>query len=131
MQAAFLREKLALLEDWNGRRREVAARYLEGLANTRLVLPHVPDWAVPVWHLFVVRHADRDRLQARLTERRIGTMIHYPIPPHRQPAYAEMVIPEGGFPLAERVHDEVLSLPMWPQLSCASVDRVVLACREV
>ncbi len=128
LQAAFLREKLALLDDWNGRRCEVAMNYLDGLSSTGLVLPHVPEWAEPVWHLFVVRHASRDALQAALTAKGIGTMIHYPIPPHLQGAYSELGISQGMLPIAERIHREVLSLPMWPQLTKPLRNEVIQAC---
>lgn len=130
MQAAFLREKLVLLDEWNGKRRAAATRYLQALAQSGLGLPHVPAWAEPVWHLFVVRHAARDRLQAGLTARQIGTVIHYPIPPHLQPAYAELGIPKGALPIAERIHEEVLSLPIWPQIGPATSARVAAACVE-
>lgn len=129
LQAAFLREKLALLDEWNARRRAVARRYLEGLSSLGLALPFVPDWADPVWHLFVVRHHARDALQQALAERGIGTAIHYPIAPHRQPAYAEMALTNGSMPVAEAMHREVLSLPIWPQMTDAQVDEVVAACR--
>ena len=128
LQAAFLREKLVLLDNWNERRSGVAARYLEGLANSGLVLPYVPEWAQPVWHLFVVRHPERNRLQAQLGELGIGTMIHYPIPPHLQPAYSELELKRGDFPVAERIHDEVLSLPMWPQMDESIKRRVIAGC---
>jgi dTDP-4-amino-4,6-dideoxygalactose transaminase len=130
LQAAFLREKLALLDDWNLRRRDVAARYLKELAGTELVLPHVPDWAEPVWHLFVVRHPARNRLQADLAIRGINTMIHYPVPPHLQEAYSELGLGPGSLPIAERIHDEVLSLPIWPQMSKSDTSRVTAACAE-
>jgi len=128
LQAAFLREKLAVLDDWNSRRCAVAKRYLTGLANLGLVLPFVPDWAEPVWHLFVVRHRSRDALQKALTDQGIGTAIHYPVAPHRQPAYAEMALDEGNLPVAEAIHREVLSLPIWPQMTDSQVGEVIAAC---
>lgn len=128
MHAAFLREKLSVLDDWNGRRRGVAARYLAGLANADCILPHVPDWAEPVWHLFVVRHGSRDRLQASLADSGVETMIHYPIPPHLQPAYSDLGLGPGSFPVSERIHREVLSLPIWPHLGQADSEQVVNAC---
>ena len=82
IQAAVLRVKLTVLDEWTERRRAVASAYTEGLAESSLILPHVPDWAEPAWHLYVVRTPDRDRLQGRLSEAGIGTLIHYPIP-HR------------------------------------------------
>jgi len=118
LQAALLRVKLKKLDNWNGRRSEVAKAYLNHLAgNDNLSLPVVPDWAEPVWHLFVVRHPQRDRLQEQLTAAGIGTMIHYPVPPHLSGAYAGDGWDSGAFPLAEMLAANVLSLPMGPHLS--------------
>lgn len=126
LQAALLRVKLTRLDEWNERRRQVASHYLQELSGQpKLILPHVPDWAEPVWHLFVVRHPQRDELQKALTEVGVGTMIHYPIPPHMQPAYAELKLREGNFPITERMAKEVLSLPIGPHLSGAGVERIV------
>ena len=127
VQAAVLRVKLGHLDDWNARRQRVAARYLEGLADTGVALPEVPAWADPVWHLFVIRHPQRDRLQARLTESGIGTLIHYPIPPHRQAAYSDAGIAADEFPLASLLADQVLSLPMGPHLAEAQIELVTEA----
>lgn len=129
IQAAVLRVKLAVLDDWTGRRRQVAAAYAEGLAGTGLILPQVPGWAEPVWHLYVVRAPDRDGLQTRLSEKGIGTLIHYPIPPHRQSAYAGLGLPAGQLPLAETLACEVLSLPMGPHLGRDQAEAVVEAVR--
>lgn len=125
LQAAVLRVKLARLDEWNARRAELAALYLAGLQGSGLILPEVPAWAEPVWHLFVVRSARRDRLQQRLAEAGIGTLIHYPVPPHLQPAYADFRWPAGAFPLAKRIADEVLSLPMGPHLTPGEARQVV------
>jgi dTDP-4-amino-4,6-dideoxygalactose transaminase len=125
-QAAFLRVKLARLDDWNLRRRQVARNYLEqleGVAN--LSLPHVPDWADPVWHLFMVQHPQRDLLQKHLTANGVGTIIHYPLPPHLQKAYAELGYRRGSFPISERLADEVLSLPMSAHQSAEETNYVV------
>lgn len=127
LQAAVLRVKLAHLDEWNVRRARIAQAYLDGLRGADLVLPHVPEWAEPVWHLFVVRHPQRDALQARLTEAGIGTLIHYPIPPHRQQAYAGVGFAPDGFPIASRMADEVLSLPMGPQLGGTQAAEVIAA----
>lgn len=116
LQAAFLREKLKKLDEWNARRKDISAKYLSGIAGTPLILPYVPDWADPVWHLFVVRSPRRDVLQKKLADAGIATMIHYPIPPHQQQAYIELAIPKGSLPIAEAIHREVLSLPMGPHL---------------
>ena len=130
IQAAVLAAKLPLLDDATAERRVLAARYLQGLQGLPLVLPHVPDWAEPAWHLFVVRHEERDRLQARLAELGIGTLVHYPVAPHHQPAYAEMGLGEESLPVSEKLHREVLSLPLWPGMCAAQADRVIEAVHE-
>lgn len=117
IQAAVLRVKLQHLDAWNERRQVIASFYQKNLNKTGLILPYVPEWAEPVWHLFVIRHARRDILQQQLTEAGIGTLIHYPIPPHKQGAYADQGFHLDEFPLASRMADEVLSLPIGPQLS--------------
>ena len=127
IQAAVLRVKLAHLDAWTVRRRAVAAAYSIGLRDRGLVLPHVPEWADPVWHLFVVRSTNRDKLQKRLAEAGVGTLIHYPIPPHLQGAYANLGLAPGALPLARELAGEVLSLPMGPHLSQADVDGVIAA----
>jgi dTDP-4-amino-4,6-dideoxygalactose transaminase len=95
-----------------------------------LTLPHVPDWAEPVWHLYVVQHPLRDALQQALTEAGVGTLIHYPIPPHRQQAYAQAGWAAGTFPLAERMAEQVLSLPIGPHLATGQVDASIAAVQE-
>ena len=130
LQAAVLAAKLGDLQHATDRRRAIAARYLEGMQGLRLTLPHVPAFAEPAWHLFVVRHADRNAFQKRLAERGIGTLIHYPVAPHLQPAYAELGWGQGRFPIAEAMHAEVLSLPMWPGMDEDAVDRVIDAVRD-
>ncbi|WP_447747406.1 DegT/DnrJ/EryC1/StrS family aminotransferase [Pseudomonas nicosulfuronedens] len=126
LQAAILRVKLAHLEADNQRRRDIAARYLAGLSGqASLGLPEVLPGAEPVWHLFVVRSAQRDALQAFLAERDVQTLIHYPIPPHRQPAYQHSAAAAASLPVSERLASCVLSLPMGPHLDDAQVDRVI------
>ena len=127
IQAAILRVKLAHLETWNNRRSEVAQGYQQGFANCGLTLPYVPDWAEPVWHLYVVQHPMRDALQKALTDAGVGTLIHYPIPPHLQQAYADANFAVGAFPLAERMANKVISLPMGPATSAADVSAVMQA----
>jgi dTDP-4-amino-4,6-dideoxygalactose transaminase len=117
IQAAVLSVKLRYLDEWNGRRKAIAALYLERLQSTGLILSQVPDWADPVWHLFVIRHPQRDALAKHLNQAGIGTLIHYPIPPHKQQAYASAGFDPHAFPLATRMADEVLSLPIGPQLT--------------
>lgn len=130
VQAAAMRVKLRHLDEWNARRRRIATTYLDRLASTGLRLPVAPDWCEPVWHLFVVQTADRDRLQKELAEDGIGTLIHYPIPPHRQDAYKALSLPTGSLPIAERLSREVLSLPIGPQLVAEKVERVCRSLRS-
>lgn len=128
LQAAFLNEKLPGLEQDNARRNAIAQRYDGGLAGLAgLTLPFVPEQARPAWHLYVVRTQRRHDLQEFLRERGIGTLIHYPIPPHGQEAYAGLGYAEGSFPIAEAIHREVLSLPIGPTMTDQEVDRVVAA----
>jgi dTDP-4-amino-4,6-dideoxygalactose transaminase len=126
-QAAVLRAKLQVLDEWNERRRSIAQRYLEAFAETNLRLPAVASWAAPVWHLFVVRSPRRQEWRAHLAERGVDTSIHYPIPPHLQKAYRSLGIARGSLPISESIHDEVLSLPMGPHLTPTQVDRVIEA----
>lgn len=125
IQAAVLRVKLAHLHNWSERRQAIAALYLDGLARTDLILPHVPDWANPAWHLFVIRSADRDTVQTRLTKAGIGSLIHYPIAPHMQAAYSEMGLAADALPVARKLAAEVLSLPIGPQLSLQNAQAVI------
>lgn len=125
LQAALLRVRLKVLDEWNARRAQVAARYLDGLKDAGLTLPVVPQGMEPNWHLFVVRSPKRDALQAHLKAQGIGTLIHYPVPPHLQPAYRELGLLEGSFPITERIHREALSLPMGPHLTLEQVEAVV------
>jgi dTDP-4-amino-4,6-dideoxygalactose transaminase len=129
LQAALLRVKLKVLDEWNERRARVADRYLDGLKDTCLTLPFVPQGMQPNWHLFVVRSPRRDALQSHLWQQGIETLIHYPVPPHLQPAYREMGLSEGAFPITERIHREALSLPMGPHLRVDEVDAVITAIR--
>jgi dTDP-4-amino-4,6-dideoxygalactose transaminase len=126
VQAAVLRVKLQVLDEWTDRRRAIAATYSEGLKENDLILPHVPDWAEPAWHLYVVRTPARAALQARLAKAEIGTLIHYPIPPHMQGAYADMGFEAETFPIARRLAQEVLSLPIGPHLDKSLVKDKIL-----
>lgn len=126
LQAAFLRVKLKYLDGWNERRLNIAARYLTDFSGLPdLGLPCVPKWAEPVWHLFVIRHPRRDILQQYLLQAGIGTLIHYPVPPHLSAAYKERGGKAGGFPITEQMANTVLSLPMGPQLSLEEVTAVI------
>ena len=130
LQAALLRVRLKHLDEWNARRTKLAATYLEELRETSLQLPAVCDGADPVWHLFVVRSNRRDELQGYLRRNGINTLVHYPIPPHLQRAYAELAIPLGSFPITERIHNQVLSLPMGPHSIAPVLHKVIDAIRS-
>jgi dTDP-3-amino-3,4,6-trideoxy-alpha-D-glucose transaminase len=130
MHAAFLRAKLPRLDAWNDRRRALAARYSDRLRDVPgLALPRPPQWAEPVWHLYVVRTDRRAALVAGLEKAGIGSLIHYPIPPHLQQAYADLGQGAGAYPLAERLAETVLSLPIGPHLPVESVDEIAAAVR--
>lgn len=130
LQAAVLRIKLRHLETWNERRRGLAAFYGDALRDTGLDLPYTPGWAQPVHHVYVVRSRRRNELQEYLKARGIATLIHYPIPPHRQDAYRELGLNEGSLPITEKIHREVLSLPMGPHMSDQQAEAVVENIRE-
>lgn len=132
LQAAFLRVKLTKLDDWNRRRNQVSEYYLSELGSfNSLSMPSVPDSTEPVWHLFVIRHAQRDELQKALTSMGVDTMIHYPIPTHLQPAYQQ----SGGrgygcLSLTEIMANQLLSLPIGPHLGHEEVGKVVHAMKS-
>lgn len=129
VQAAFLREKLRHLDTENAHRCEMAKAYLDGLSDApHLVLPFVPEWAQPVWHLFVIRHPLRDALHRHLTASGIGSLIHYPIPPHKQAAFPEWN--HLHFPISETIHREVLSLPINPCIDVSDIAKVNFAIRS-
>ncbi len=131
LQSALLRKKLVVLDEWNARRAKIAKVYNEGLRDQRrITLPHVPSDMAPVWHLYVIRHAQRDLLAKKLEAAGIGTLIHYPIAPHLQPAYAELGGKVGDFPISEAIHREVLSLPMGSSMSVDQAEQVVRAVRS-
>lgn len=128
LQAAFLREKLRSLDEWNTRRKLIAGIYTQALQNLpALILPVVPEGIDPSWHLFVVRSARRDSLQQHLEREGIGTLIHYPVPPHLSEAYADAGFRKGDFPIAEESAQTVLSLPMGPHLMPEQAERVAAA----
>jgi dTDP-4-amino-4,6-dideoxygalactose transaminase len=131
LQAGLLHVKLRHLAGWNKQRQAVAAEYQRLLAsNTAVKLPFVPEWSRPVWHLYVIRVADRDGLQKRLAEAKIDTGIHYPIPLHLQNAYKSLGYKNGDLTVTEKVALEILSLPMFPQLQKAQQARVAQAVEE-
>jgi len=125
IQAGLLHAKLPYLENWNAKRREAADRYRTLLATADgVVLPHEPSWSRSVYHLYVVRTADRDGLINHLKDAQIGTGIHYPIPLHIQKAYDHLGYSAGDFPVAERVASEIVSLPMFPGLTELQQERI-------
>ncbi|QLI80512.1 DegT/DnrJ/EryC1/StrS family aminotransferase [Chitinibacter fontanus] len=125
LQAALLSAKLPYLDSETKRRKEIAAKYSEGLKGLPLVLPVIIEGAESAWHLFVIQSQNRDELQMQLTERGIGTMIHYPIPPHKQSAYIEFV--GMHLPISEQIHRNVLSLPIGPTVTDEEVEQVISA----
>lgn len=114
LQAAFLREKLKVLDGWNNKRKAIAKTYTELLSSADCITPMVPEYADPVWHLYVIRSQQRDKLKAYLEQHGVTTVIHYPIPPHRQACYLEYL--SQSLPIADMLAGEVLSLPMSPDL---------------
>jgi len=129
LQAAFLQVRLRKLDEWNLRRIKLAQRYVEGLKDVPdLHLPVIPEYAEPVWHQFVIRHPERDRLQQYLNDRGIQTLIHYPIPPHLSEAYAEYR--HWSLPITEKLAKTVLSLPIGPHLTEAQQNFVIQSIRE-
>ena len=125
LQAAFLSAKLPLMDKVNEERRRIANRYLNEITNDKIILPFVPDYAVPVWHLFSIRTENRDELAAYLAENGIGTNKHYPIPMHLQDCYADLGIKEGDLPIAEEISRTQLSLPMYYGMTDEQIDLVV------
>jgi dTDP-4-amino-4,6-dideoxygalactose transaminase len=128
IQAAMLRVKLAHLDEDIRQRRRIALRYREFIRHPLIQLPEAGTEESHTWHLFVVRSAHRDALQKHLFAQGIQTLVHYPIPPHRQPAYTSLR--HMHLPLTEQLHNEVLSLPMGPTMRCEDVARVIAACQS-
>ncbi|MCY1200374.1 dTDP-3-amino-3,6-dideoxy-alpha-D-galactopyranose transaminase [compost metagenome] len=128
IQAAMLRVKLKHLDEQTAQRRRIARRYLDEIDNAAIRLPDWQREEEHVWHLFVIRSQQRDQLQKQLDKAGVQTMIHYPIAPHKQKAYSELNHIE--LPITERIHEEVLSLPMDPGMSPEQVDRVIEAVNQ-
>ena len=131
MQAAILRVKLHHMDAWNARRTNIATTYSEALSECKITLPYIPTGTHPVWHLYIVRHSQRDALQQQLQAHGIQTLIHYPIPPHLQKAYKEHGWSTGSYPLAESIANTVLSLPIGPHLTNEQQVRVINAVIEI
>lgn len=129
MQAGFLTVKLRHLAEWNRKRIQAARRYDELFSSIEgVITPYSPDYARSVYHLYVVRVSDRDSLQKRLSNAKIGSGIHYPVPLHLQKAYKNLGYSQGSFPVSEKVASEIISLPIYPQITTEQIGRVV---REV
>lgn len=122
MQAAFLRVKLSLLDEWNAKRSNIAGMYNKLIFDTNIILPDVAEWADPAWHLYVVRTPKRDKLRKHLEDTGISTVIHYPIPPHRQACYQDYS--DRSLPIADSLSNEVLSLPISPFMTRRQVEFV-------
>ncbi|TDP00912.1 DegT/DnrJ/EryC1/StrS family aminotransferase [Flavobacterium sp. 245] len=125
IQAAFLNVKLKYVDSETKIRREIAAYYIQNIKNSKILLPGKGEINDHVWHVFVIRTNNRNRLQDYLTENGIQTLVHYPIPPHKQECYREMN--SLSFPITEQIHDEVLSLPISPVMSSDEVEKIVMA----
>lgn len=129
IQAAILRTKLKYLDQWNERRNGIASYYKEKLNNSRIIAPVTPDWAKPVWHQFVIRYSKRDKLQKSLENQGIGTLIHYPCPPHKQTAFISE-FKNLNLPIAERIAQQVLSIPISPHLNSRESKIIAEALKE-
>lgn len=127
LQAAVLRVKLKHLDAWNARRETIAQKYLTSLTSLDLILPEKSNSHNSAWHLFVVRSQHRELLQQGLEELEISTLIHYPVPPHRQKAYAKTPLSRISLPLAETLANEIISIPIGPHLSTQDADSVIQA----
>ena len=125
IQAAFLLAKLPLLDKMNTDRRRIAQMYLDGIRNDEIILPYVPEYAVPVWHIFGIRCKRRKELEQFLNDRGIGTNKHYPIPIHLQECYKDMGFKKGDFPVAEEISNTELSIPMYYGMTDEEVQYVV------
>lgn len=130
LQAALLRVKLARLDELNDERSRIAARYLGEVDNSLITLPKVREGSSMTWHQFVIHSERRDALAAFLKKRGIGTLIHYPVPPHLSEAYAYLGYGKGDFPITERAADEVLSLPMYNGMTREELDYVIDALND-
>lgn len=131
IQAAILRIKLKVLDKWNSRRKNIAFNYLKLLENLNIKIPFVPSWADPVWHLFVVRTQKRDIFQTQLFSRGIETIIHYPVPPHKQKAFTEKGYNNQHLPISENMAKEIISLPIGPHLEDKDLKFIISSIQEI
>jgi dTDP-4-amino-4,6-dideoxygalactose transaminase len=130
LQGAVLNVKLKYLEEWNVRRKEIASQYQQGISNKKVQCQHQPDWADSVYHLFVITVDDREQMMLHLKSKGINPGIHNPIPCHLQKAYSHLEHSKGDFPNTEYLADHCLSLPMYPELTNAEVNRVIQAVND-
>ena len=128
LQAVVLRVKLPRLEKWNEARRQAAAKYDRLLAGSGLMTPKVAQYAKPVYHLYVVQVPDRKKQQAAFDAANVSHGIHYPIPVHLQPAFADLGYKPGSFPVTEALAPKIISLPMFPEITDSQIERVAGAC---
>jgi dTDP-4-amino-4,6-dideoxygalactose transaminase len=131
LQAAILRVKLSKLDEWNSRRKEIAKSYDEAFKSTVLHTPKEQSGCSSSWHLYVLRHSRRDEIVKRLISLGVNVMIHYPVPPHLQKAYSSLGYRRGDFPIAEKLSDEVFSLPIGPHLSSIDAERIIQSVLKV
>ena len=125
LQAAFLNVKLPYLDKVNTERRRIAQKYLDGIKNAQIILPYVPNYAEPVWHIFAIRCKRRTELESFLNDAGIGTNKHYPIPIHLQECYRELRHKEGDFPIAEEISKTELSIPMYYGMKDEEIQYVI------
>lgn len=130
LQAAVLRTKLPYLEEWNDRRRKLAEVYNHALSDCEVILPTQSSNNEHVYHLYVIRTEERDRMRLFLNENEIGNGVHYPIPVHLQEPYSYFGVPEEGLPVTEAVANQILSLPMYPELTLKQVEQVASLVRS-
>lgn len=130
LQAAFLAAKLPHLERMNEERRRIAGMYTEGIQNAKVIVPYIPEYAVPVWHIYGIRCRERDALERHLNEKGIGTNKHYPIPMHLQECYRDLNIPQGTFPIAEEISATELSIPIYYGMTDEEVRFVIDSINE-
>ncbi|MBN3171873.1 DegT/DnrJ/EryC1/StrS family aminotransferase [Pectobacterium brasiliense] len=131
IQAAFLSVRIKYLDDENKYRQYVANRYIKSIKNNLISLPSLPlNPKQHVWHLFVIECDSRDKLQEYLLKKNVNTVIHYPMPPHLQVAYSDLGYIKGDFPISEKIHDNVLSLPISPVISDDDINKIIIAVNE-
>jgi dTDP-4-amino-4,6-dideoxygalactose transaminase len=128
IQAAILRVKLRKLNEWNQRRKNIAKKYFNELSTSSLIMPNVPKWTEPVWHLFIVQTKKREELVKHLKKNKIETLIHYPTPPHLQKAYLNYM--NNSYPIAEKLSKEILSLPIGPHQSEEQTQLIIQAIKN-